>query len=223
MSDPANKPKKSALPAIIVTVVLILILGVMAYGPVQQQVKAANRTKAIGKGKNLFVALTGFAKDHDDLFPCEKTGNAATAEECFTQLLMVGQVPDEDIFWIKENSVLGATSRSKSNNNGILEPGENSWGYIKGLTNQSKTSTPLIFDSAVEPGIFSTGVWDGGAIVIKLNGSSSITKIDYGGGDPLDENGTPKTGPLMEERGKTWVDIFKNLPEDTKILLPTKP
>lgn len=224
MSDPVNKPRKSALPAIIVTIVLLVILGAMSYGPVMKCKKASPRTQAVNKGKNLFVALTGFAKDNDDLFPCETTGKASTAEECFTQLLEFGVIDDEEIFWNMENTAIGTVKHAKPDNNGTLEAGENAWGYIKGLTNQSKTSSPLIFDSAVGPGLFDTGVWDGKAIVVKLNGSAAALDIEYSG-NPTHDDGSSKQGPILEKRGTSSVDIFSKeaLPEGVKIMLPTKP
>lgn len=221
-----NRVRKGfTLVELLVVIAIIAGLAAMSYGPIMKQVKAAARTQAINKGKNLFVALTGFAKDNDDLFPNEDTNDdvgGSTAEACFTQLLIAGQVDDEEIFWIKENTALGTVRAAKPDNNGVVDPGENAWGYVRGLTNTSKTSAPLIFDSSSSPGQFDTAVWDGKAIVVKLNGSAEAMDIEFGGGKPTNDDGSSKTGTIEEKRGSTSVDIFSDtaLPPNTDVLVP---
>ena len=66
------------------------------------------------------MALFAFAADHEGLFPCEKTGPAATAEDCFNQLLSGGYLDNEEVFWNKKNSIINTVNLSPPNNNGIL-------------------------------------------------------------------------------------------------------
>jgi len=85
-----------------------------------------------------------------------------------------------------------------------------------GLTTRSRTNIPILFDSSTEAGAFNTCVWQGQAIITKINGSVQAMKISYGGGSPLNEDGSGKIGRLIEG----YNDLFQGLPEGTKVLPP---
>lgn len=212
-----NKYISNKIVIIIATLLLLAVLALLAYGPVLSYFMDRDRESSINKGRNLYVELIAFSKDHEGLFPCDATGKSSTAEECFQQVITSNNLTDEELFWLKENSILGTTSRTKPNNNGILEPGENSWGYVKGLNSESNEDTPLIFDSAVQPGMFSTEVRDGKAIVVFLSGRAQMMDIGSHQGRKM------KTGPVFETKeGFPERDIFSaaTLPEGAQILVP---
>jgi len=182
----------------IVTIITVALLIFLGYGPIMKSPKASERTRALYKGKNLYVALFSFAKEHDGIYPSEITAleneSGNTAEACFTQLLNREEIESEEIFWVEKNTALGKLNKS---------------------------NIPILFDSGIAPGTFSTNVWNGKAIVVKLSGSTTAMDINFKGA-PLTPEGHPKSGFILEQRGPKHVNIFapENLPEGATILLP---
>ena len=218
--------KGFSLVELLVVIAIIAGLAAMSYGPIMKQVKAAAKTNAINSGKQIYTALFSYAKDNDGLYPNAGTAGTGetgdTAEACFTQLLNAGVVDDEEGFWSKENIAIGTVTAETPDNDGTLTGGENAWGYVRGLSTSSRTNLPIIFDSSASAGQFDTAVWEGQAIVAKLNGSVEAMKINYGGGKPIEEDGTSKTGTIDEKRGSTQLDIFSEtaLPNGAEVLVP---
>lgn len=174
---------------------------------------AAENAKSSGNGKELSTALLLFAGKNDGKYPGDATGPAATVEQCFQQLIDAGYVEDETVFWSESGVRTGAVSDKKPDNDGILEPGECAWGYVKGLTTSSSSRSPMFFDSSVKPGIFNTTTWGGRAIIGKIDGSIVAAEIAY-------ERGSTEGVILVEKDGRK-VDIFADLPEGTEIMVPT--
>jgi len=218
--------KGFSLVELLVVIAIIAGLAAMSYGPIMKQVKAAALTNAINNAKQIHTALFSFAKDNDGLYPNEGTASTGetgnSPEDCFTQLINAGVIDDEEAFWSKENIVLGTVVAETPDNDGTLTAGENAWGYVRGLSTSSRTNLPIIFDASDTAGTFDTAVWDGKAIVAKLNGSVEAMKIEYGGGKPIEDDGSSKTGTIEEKRGSTDLDIFSStaLPNGAEVLVP---
>lgn len=219
--------KGFSLVELLVVIAIIAGLAAMSYGPIMKQVKAAAKTNAIGNGKNIYTALFSYAKENDGIYPNEDTaGNdesGDTPEGAFTQLINSGAVDNEEIFWSKENAVIGTVKTVKPDNDGTVTAGENAWGYVAGLTTSSRTNLPIVFDASASPGVFDTAVWEGSSIVAKLDGSVQALEISVSSGGPYDETGASKQGPVVEKRGKTEVNIFseESLPGNAEVLTPT--
>lgn len=218
--------KGFSLVELLVVIAIIAALAGVSYGPIMNKMRAADQIKAVTNAKNINTALVSFAGSNDGLYPNEDTANSTesgdTAEGCFTQVMNTGDIEDEMVFWNNANIAAGTVTAARPNNDGILTSGENAWGYVSGLSTSSSTRTPIIFDASAEPGVFNTGVWNGKAIVAKLDGSATAMDIAYGGGKPTNDDGTPKTGPIEEKRGESNIDIFdpQNLPKGAEVLVP---
>ena len=128
---------------------------------------------------------------------------------CFTQLINAGSIDVEEVFWSKENIIMETVVAATPNNDGIVDAGENAWGYVRGLSTSSRTNVPIIFDSSNTIGLFDTAVWDGKAVVAKLDGSVESMKIAYTG-KPIKDDGSSKTKAIEEKRGTDKVDIFSS-------------
>ena len=198
----------------IAIVVLSCVLGFpFVYNFLMKSPESTEKTKHIGTAKNICMALFSFAKDHDGLYPCDKTGPAATAEDCFNQLLTGGYLENEEIFWNKKFAKFGVVEKNQPNNDGVLTAGENCWGYVKGLSTSSRVNVPVLFDSSLRLGEFNTEVWEGDAIIARLDGSVQALTISTG-------SSNTKYGQVHETIGSQKVDIFKALPETATILPP---
>lgn len=211
--------KGFSLVELLVVIAIIAGLAAMSYGPIMKQVKAAAKTTALNNAKQIHVALFSFASDNNGIFPNENTGeDGSTAEQCFTQLLEAGKIDEEVTFWNKENSVLGVVSgTAPPEEDGELVSGENAWGYVVGLNTSSRTNIPIIFDSVSGVGSFDTAVWEGQAIVVKINGSAQAMKITYDG-PAIDSSGESQQGPI-EENDKDIFERVENI-DDADVLVP---
>ncbi len=214
--------KGFSLVELLVVIAIIAGLAAMSYGPIMSKVKESKKANAISNARNIFVALQGYAMNNDGLYPSEDTARSGedgnSAEGCWTMLINDGQMENEELFWNAQHNDLGTTTAAKPDLDGVVDTGENAWGYVSGLSNSSKTSAPILFDASNQAGTFDTGVWDGFAIVGKLNGSVKALRIDYQG-KPLEDDGTSKTGAILEKRGGSKVDLFTTgLPNNTTVL-----
>lgn len=216
-----------SLVELLVVIAIIAGLAGLSYGPIMKQIQEGKKLEAISSGRNIHTALLSYAKDNDGLFPSADTArndeNGDTVEGCLTMLINSGKVEDEKVFWNVQNNVTGATKAAQPNLDGVVDPGENAWGYVSGLSSSSRTNIPLIFDSSVQAGQFDTGVWSGLAIVVKADGAAEAMRINYGPGKPLNDDGSSKLGSITEKRGGTEVDLFSEeaLPNGAEILVPT--
>lgn len=219
--------KGFSLVELLVVIAIIAALAGVSYGPIMNKMKAADLIKAVTNAKNINTALVSFAGANDGLYPNEDTANSSesgdTAEGCFTQVMNTGEIEDEMIFWNKANIAVGTVTAKRPDNDGTLTSGENCWGYVSGLSTSSSTRTPIIFDASSQSGTFNTAVWNGKAIVAKLDGSAVAMDIEYGGGKPTEDDGSAKSGPIEEKRGNSNIDIFdtQNLPKGAEVLVPS--
>lgn len=217
---------------------LLLILGSLVSHIIPRRMVGHERNEMMNNATNLYKAMTSFALENEGLYPNEETAQKIdtarwmepkweetgwkTAEGCFAQLLLTGEIKDEHIFWSRANHAIGTVAKTRPENDGVLNSGENAWGYVRGLNLKDPMSTPLFFDSSVQAGIFDSTVWDGKAIVARVDGSVTSMDIDYGAGPPFEEDGSSKQGPITEKRNGEFVDIFENLPKGAVVLVPSR-
>ena len=106
----------------------------------------------------------------------------------------------------------------------MLTEGENVWGYVSGLNTSSRTSLPVFYDAAVGPGKFSTEVWNGMAIIAKIDSSVKDYEIEVAGREDglQNDDGSFKTGKVMAKKGKKEYDIFGKgvLPRSAEVYGP---
>lgn len=224
-----SKTKGFTLVELLVVIAIIAGLAAMSYGPIMKNIKAAAKTQAVGKAKNILSALGSFANEKDGLYPNDDTstqsgGGGGSSNSYLQQLMDRGKVDNEKDFWVKENAAIGTVKTSEPNNDDTLDPGENAWGYVVGLTNTSNGNTPILFDACESAGQFNTKVWEGTAIVAKIDQSVRSLDIAYGDGKPLNEDGSGKTGPIEEKSGSSNVDLFAQeiIGDDAQVTVPAK-
>ena len=214
--------KGFSLVELLVVIAIIAGLAAMSFGPIINKIKESKKANAISNARNIFAALQGYALNNGGLFPSVDTArtgdDGSSAEGCWTMLINDGQIENEELFWNAQHNDLGTTRAAQPDLDGVVDPGENAWGYVSGLSNSSRPSTPIIFDASDTVGTFNTSVWDGFAIVGKLDGSVKAMRIAYTG-KPLNDDGSGKTGAILEKRGTTEVDLFTTaLPGSTTVL-----
>ena len=168
----------------------LAILSIPAFSETSEKVY---RAKSLAQAKQIGLALKLFAGDNDGDYPRDHvpdelrkptTSNAAFAvmfpaylasEKIFGDELSVYQTREPD-------NVIDQTYTGKPGR--TLEPGENVYGYMMGLTDSSNPHAPLVFDGTDGTGYYTTdtkarGGVTGGveAIVIRLDNSGAIEPL----------------------------------------------
>lgn len=134
-----------------------------------------------------------------------------TANQYFQQLMGRG-LDNEDLFYQK--TFKKAFRLKKANSDGVVDQGENVWGYTKNLQQTSSSHIPIVFDSPVSTGDnpkFSTKVWDGKVIMARLDSSTRTEMI--GGSDK-------KEGPVRGKVDGETMNLFAPEALEEGILVP---
>lgn len=182
--DPRPKPSRRSCLA---TLVALLFTGSLAaLGPwiwIQDEAKKSN-TSDLARSITMCVRI--WANENDEKYPDSILGEKATANMAFRELYKSDIVQDERIFgaprtpYIPDGEIGSAPDFSKA-----LEPGENHWMFVAGLSTKSPGRTPLFFENALDtswppkwlPGFFMHHVrgrsWRGKGIVVAFNDGSN--------------------------------------------------
>ena len=183
-----SKPHAFTLIELLVVISIIAILAGIAlpvFGEVQTR---GAQTKALSNAKQVGTACKLFAMDYNGNFPLytdpvNRTGTGRTSNDIL-ETLMPDYLPEKNVFSIPKsayckkrgNASSGAQAQVK------LDPGDNEWAYVTGLSDTSNSRFPLLADGfapgstnyvsdETQPG----GVWKGKkAVVIRLDISGNV-------------------------------------------------
>lgn len=192
---PAPLAKRRHIPnlsSILFGLFVVFVLAALMMPGADRTSRMGSQTKAFAQSKQIGLALKLFAGDHDGQYPTRgvpvemttapTTSNAAfapllptytTSERLFGNPLSAYQTrPPDDVI---DTSYTGKPVKT-------LEPGENVYAYVAGLTDASSPNAPLVLDGTDGTGLYynSTrairgGVWEGKrAIVIYLDNHGSL-------------------------------------------------
>ena len=120
----------------------------MFRGPVNSQMgRQVSNVKQILTACALFAADKGagrFPNGHYDAKTGEMTSEipAESAEACFQDLFDAGIMEMELLFWLPQNEMQCETA--KPDEDGILEPGENYFDNVSGLSEVKKSTLPPV-------------------------------------------------------------------------------
>lgn len=133
------------------------------------------------------MALKTWANDNSGKYSDSTLGEKATSNMAFRELFKSDIVQDERLFrgvrspFIPDGEIGSASAYPLA-----LQPGENHWMLVAGLSNESPGRTPLIFENALDtswppkwrPGFFMHHVrgrsWRGKEIYVGFNDGSTI-------------------------------------------------
>jgi hypothetical protein len=178
--DPRPKPSRRSCLA---TLAAVILAGSLAAVWVWAQVldfALESGTLAIGQG--IFISIKTWANDHSGRHPDSILGEKATSNMAFRELFKSDIMLVERVFstvrspFVPDGEIGSAPDYAKA-----LEPGENHWMLVAGLSNESPGRTPLFFENALDtswppkwrPGFFMPHVrgrsWRGKKIVVGFN------------------------------------------------------
>lgn len=188
------------LVELLVVIVIIAALAGLTAPIVMSQRKKADQTEALSNARQIGLALFNFDTEYGR-FPdastaedvTERTGSdlasggGTSANAYFRQLIAANVANSETIFYArteftkKPDDVFNDVSSA-------LEAGEVGFGYImRDATTSFSTAgragrpiicTPLAYDGSVSDSEFDLDVFDGKAVILKLDNSASAINID---------------------------------------------
>lgn len=189
------------LLVVIAIIALLASIAIPVYGTAQEK---ALRIKCLSQAKGIFPALKMFAGDHDGAYPTQKNqdaaeggGDLADANDAFANLIP-GYLANETPFgntaskWCTNSQgVQSGPDNDITSQDKILEQGENTYAYVKGLSEVSNASWPIIADGFAgnsgqvsEPKYSKVegekgAVWKGKvAIVVRNDGSAKEERVN---------------------------------------------
>ena len=164
--------------------------------PFQHNVQErGQQTKALAEAKQVALALRLFAEDHDGVYPQQGTPAEmqtvpADSNEAFA-CLFPAYCASERIFANRSSTYQYRIPDDEFDERytgrpvKTLEPGENAFGYIMGLTSTDDATLPLVVDGTDGTGHYVTnptkrgGVWKGRkAVVIHLDTSGELATLE---------------------------------------------
>jgi prepilin-type N-terminal cleavage/methylation domain-containing protein len=182
-----HKPSAFTLIELLVVISIIAILAGIAlpvFGEVQTR---GAQTKALSNAKQVGMACKLFATDYNGNFPfyldpVERRGEGQDANRV-QQTLIPDYLPDKGVFRVDKSAYCKRRASSGSDlAQTRLDPGDNEWAYVTGLSDTSNARFPLLADGFApgstnyvadeqQPG----GVWKGKkAVVIRVDISGTV-------------------------------------------------
>jgi prepilin-type N-terminal cleavage/methylation domain-containing protein len=184
------KNTKSFAFTLIELLVVISIIAILAgialpvFGEVQTR---GAQTKALSNAKQVGTACKLFAMDYNGNFPyyldpVERRGEGQDANRVL-QTLIPDYLPDKAVFRVDKSAYCKRRASSGSDiGQTRLDPGDNEWAYVAGLSDTSNARFPLLADGFAPGGTHYVadeqqpgGVWKGKkAVVIRVDISGNV-------------------------------------------------
>ncbi len=180
LSSPSHRSCLATLAAVLVTGILAAIWPWIWIRDMVLQQRAVSAAHEFG------IAVKIWANENADKYPDSRFGEKATANMAFRELLKSEILQNEYLFgaprspFIPDGEIGSSPDYSKA-----LQPGENHWMLVAGLSTKSPGRTPFIFENALDtswppkwlPGYFMHHVrgrsWRGKGIVVGFNDGSN--------------------------------------------------
>lgn len=196
---------------VVVAIIALLAVGVFPlYSKIMLEMKAKSAMK---QAYQIHQALFAYAQGSDQVFPNEAPGGGTitASNDAYRQLFVKGLIDDEKLFYVQgcayhgDKKTDGDIGTAESNFEKAVGPGENHWGYVKGLASDRDDSTlPIVMDGGETPGKWSRdpkakgGVWKGRfAITVRIGGNAKVNDLD-------------STLTVKDKKDGTEVDIFSD-------------
>ena len=148
---------------LMVVITIIAILASITV-PVVTKVKAkADLSRDISNARQIVLACKSFASDWDGVYPSwdpsadneegggEEDGELSSSTDAFNVLINEGYIDTESIFWMQTKN---PEKLRPPREDGQLDPEENCYTYVMGLTDTSFSRSPLIADEQTGPGTY---------------------------------------------------------------------
>jgi type II secretory pathway pseudopilin PulG len=207
----------------LVVISIIGILAGIAIPAYQHAIKVGKMTSAMNGARQISLALRMYSNDNDGTYPTKKNTygeDISTSNDAFRSLIPT-YLDTEKVFTVAGSKAGSTADEQIEDAAHILQPGENHWALVSGLTSTSKSTWPLIVDHTDGNGNYTTqegkygGTWAGtNAVVIYADGSSRIM--------PLMGTGDQRYLPRPEDKTKSALAVNEYMGDDVKLLEPAR-
>jgi hypothetical protein len=127
---------------------IIATLAVPAYTGVQER---ARMMQAVNNARQIAIVMKNYAGDHQGLYPDAAPSAPQTANDAFRELFKAELLEDELIFSAPNSPYLGDHNIGEAPDfKDALIARENHWCLVKGLSDASNGTAPLVFENPVE-------------------------------------------------------------------------
>jgi prepilin-type N-terminal cleavage/methylation domain-containing protein len=226
---PRQKPRRGSttsgftLIELLTVIAIIAILAGIAGPPLTRAIRNAQMTKAMGNARGIGMALHALADDNGGAYPDEENSygqEISSSKDAFRGLFP--EYFDTELPFAVKRSAWGPKADGRVDEESeILEPGENHFAYIAGLTTSSRSSYPLIVDGTNGSGSYTDeegargGAWGGvKAIVIYNGGNAKLVK--------LKGEGSERFIPRYEDGEEHLLDVSSYIGENVRLLDPAQ-
>jgi len=219
-----NKHRRYYLTAAFTLIELLVVVAIIALlagiaGPgLSMAMKTAKITRATQDGRQVGLALRGYAQDNSGSYP-EGT-DITNSNEAFRELFPA-YIQVESNFAIASSPVGRSADNKVEPENRALERGENHWAYIAGLSDTSHALWPLIVDHTDGAGYYGKdetrpgGTWGGGkAVVIRCDGGAVAMK--------LEGTASKRFIPRHDDSKKNALQVREYMGDSTRLLEPMR-
>ena len=207
----------------LIVVAIIGIIAGIAMPALQKSMQTAKMTDAMSKARQISLALRMYANDNDGNYPLKKNTyeeEIVTSNDAFRSLIP-GYLDNEKVFAVAGSKAGPSADDQVEDAAHILQPGENHWAFVYGLTQTSKSTWPLIVDHTDGSGRYTTqekqygGTWGGTrAVAIYTDGSGRIVSTAGTG----DQRFLPRT----DDKTKNALAVTEYMGDDVKLLEPAR-
>lgn len=189
---------------------IIAVLSAAIFPGVKASMRNAQMNAAMQNARQVAMALRNYAGDFEGTFPpavdLETEEEYSSSNEVFRNLF-IDYIDSERVFAVTGSAWGPQADGRIDEESEVLEPGENHWAYIAGLTTTSRSDWPLLVDGSNGEGGYGSiqtekgGLWEGSkAIVVRVGGSAETVRLKGEDGDRyLPRYGYPEDNALELE------------------------
>ena len=219
-----NKSNLRRAFTLIELLVVMAIIGILAGFLVPAMQGAAltgKQTQAMSNARQIGLALRMFANDNDGNYPLTTNSygeNITTSNDAFRSLIPT-YIDNEKVFAVAGSKAGPSADNVIDDVAQILQPGENYWAFIAGLSPTSNSNWPLIVDNTDGTGYYVTeenqlgGMWKGTkAVMINADMSAHIV--------PLQGTGDKRFIPRYNDKTKNALTVSDYMGDGVTLLEP---
>lgn len=198
--NPIRRTAAFSLIELMTVISIMAVLATVTFPVVKTAMTSGQMARATSDARSIVMGLRARAADNGGMFPVETNDydeDIVSSNDAFRSLLP-DYIDSEQIF-VQSRSARGKSADNRFDEaSDILQPGENHYSYIAGLTDTSRTGWPLVVDGTNGSGFYVKGVGQKGgcwearkAIVAYVGGSAAAIRLE---GDRDGDRFIPREG-----------------------------
>ena len=165
---------------------IISVLAGMALPVYKTVMLNGKQTAAMNSARQVSMSLRLYSNDNDGAYPLNTNSygeTIKTSNDAFRSLIPT-YLDSEKVFAVGGSKAGPSADNNITDATHILQPGENHWAFVEGLSVSSNSNWPLIVDHTDGSGYYTDqenqlgGTWQGTkGICVNTDGSSHITAL----------------------------------------------